>query len=45
VVVMGGYSLAMEEIMVVRGGYLLPRVDLHAESSQKWLLLGRGRRL
>jgi hypothetical protein len=33
VVVMGGYSLVMEEIMVIRGGYFLPRVDLYTDSS------------
>jgi hypothetical protein len=37
--------LVMEEIMVIRGGYFLPRVDLYTDSSWEWLLLGRGRRL
>jgi hypothetical protein len=31
VVVMGGYFLASVVIMVGRGGYFLPRGDIHAE--------------
>jgi hypothetical protein len=33
VVMMGGYPLVSVVIMVVGGGYLLPRTDLPAESS------------
>jgi hypothetical protein len=33
VVIMGGYPLASAVIMVVGGGYLLPRTGLHVESS------------
>jgi hypothetical protein len=35
VVVVGGYLLIFTVIMVMKGGYFLPRACLHAEFSRK----------